>query len=605
MARLKALPTAGVATESSAAAPFDYGFATPLIQAGIVKEIIVKGNVRQSKEGILASMRTKVGQPLNQATLDQDRSDLFDLGYFKAEPNITVRSNPDGTFTVTVEVVENPIIKEIRIVGNSVMTRDQILAVVTLKTGDIFSNREAKITSNSIAALYAKKGYFAEVIDLAYLPESPQTLNIQILETTVTSVTVTGNTRTKKHVLDRLIKTRAGQIFDTNRWVKDLRRVQNTGWFDKVEPKEDVSGGAGQVALGVNVREQHTGQFGLGIQVDPQSSFAGFVRYGDSNWNGTGQSFSSSFTQTLRGGGPSVDFGYGNPFIDSHDTSMNIQLFSRIIYRFTNNAFGGTDLGIGSEYSERRTGGIISFARPLADTITGSISTRFEGVSTNVATELTNGFIQQDGTIASMAFALSRNRRDLDTSPSRGDYATLTVEPGYSNITKVGGLISDQSSLGSSFFTKYVVDYRAYFSPGQRPRTRDKLDDPRRVVAFRVRAGTITGQVPFFEQFFAGGADTVRGYDEDRYWGKNELLTTAEYRYPIQKGFDLIPFLDYGGAWGGYGSVNTFYQTNSFRMHLGYGVGISFRTPLGPIRLDFGIGEKGGARTHFQIATNF
>lgn len=575
------------------------------LQAGIVKEVIVKGNVRQSKEGILATMRTKVGQPLNQATLDQDRANLFDLGVFKAEPQITVKSNPDGTFSITVEVVENPVIKEIRVVGNSVMTREQILAVTTLKVGDIFSNREAAVTSKNISALYAKKGYFAEVVDLAYLTESPQTLNIQILETVVTSVKVTGNTRTKKRVLDHLVKTRAGQIFDTNRWVKDLRRLQNTGWFDKVDPKEDVSGGAGQVALEANVRETHTGQFGLGVQVDPQSSFAGFVRYADTNFLGSGQSISSSFTQGTRGGGPSIDFGYGNPFIDHHDTALNVQVFSRVVYRFTNNAFGGSDLGNGSEYTERRTGSIVGVSRPIGENLTGSISGRFESVTTNVATELTNGFIQQDGTIASAVFGLSNNRRDLDTSPSRGSLLTLSVEPGFSDITKIGGLITDQSTLGSSFFTKYVMDYRLYFSPGQPPRPRDKLDDPRRVVAFRVRAGTITGKIPFFEQFFAGGADTVRGYDEDRYWGKTELLGTAEYRYPLQKGFDLVPFIDYGGAWGGYGTVNTFYQTNSFRMHLGYGIGVSFRTPLGPIRLDFGIGERGHTRTHFQIATSF
>lgn len=574
-------------------------------QTGIVKEIIVKGNAHQSKQAILAAIRTKVGQPLNQSTLDQDKADLFDTGYYKAEPLVTVKPNPDGTVSVTIELVENPAIKEIRIVGNTVISREQILAAVTFKVGDIFSNREAKVTSTNIGQLYAKKGYFAEVIDLNYLPESPQTLNIQILETTVTSVSVTGATRTKKHVLDRLIKTRAGQIFDTNKWVRDLRKLHDTGWFDKVEPREDVSGGAGQIALGANVHEQHTGNFGVGLQVDPQSSFAGFIRYGDSNFNGSGQSVSTSFTQGTRGGGPSIDFGYGNPFIDSRDTSMNVQVFSRVVYRFTNDAFGGSDLGSGSEYTERRTGSILSFTRPIGTTLSASVSTRYEAVKTDVATEVTNGFIQQDGQIASAAFSLINNRKDLDTSPSRGDFFQLSIEPGYSDITRIGGLITDQSTLGHSFFAKYVADYRLYFSPGQKPRTRDKLDDPRHVLAFRLRAGTITGRVPFFEQFFAGGADTVRGYPEDRFWGTNELIGTGEFRLPIQKGFDFIPFVDYGGAWGGYGNVNTFYQTNNFRMHLGYGIGLSFRTPLGPIRLDFGVGEKGVTRTHFQIATNF
>ncbi len=148
------------------------------------------------------------------------------------------------------------------------------------------------------------------------------------------------------------------------------------------------------------------------------------------------------------------------------------------------------------------------------------------------------------------------------------------------------------------------AEYRAYFSSGP-PRPLDELDAPRKTLAFRARVGTIVGPIPFFEQYFAGGADTVRGYDEDRYWGKNTLLTTVEYRFPIQKAFSLILFVDYGGAWGGYGSVNTFTQASGFNMHIGYGPGIAFKTPLGLIRLDLGINEHGGTRTHFQIGPSF
>src|SRR5579862_7551374 len=100
---------------------------------GTVKEISVKGNKVQTTQGILATMRTKVGAQFNQATLDLDRETLFDLGVFKAEPNIVAIQNPDGTFSITVEVVENPVIKEIRVAGNTVFSRQQILAVTAIK----------------------------------------------------------------------------------------------------------------------------------------------------------------------------------------------------------------------------------------------------------------------------------------------------------------------------------------------------------------------------------------------------------------------------------------------------------------------------------------
>ena len=573
---------------------------------GTVREIAVKGNKVQTTQGILATMRTKVGAQFNQATLDLDRGTLFDLGVFKAEPNIVATQNPDGTYSISVEVVENPVIREIRITGNTVFSRAQILNAITLKPGDILSARAASISSQNITKLYVDKGYYARAIDLNYLSESPQTLNIQILEDTVTAVQITGNTHTKKRVLDHLIKTHPGEAFNVFKWQKDMQRLFNTQWFSKIDPKRDPNTPPAQIALDVAVKETRTANLGVGLQVDPQSSIAGFLRFTDTNVGGSGQSMGAGFTQGTRGGGPSVDLDYANPFIDNHDTSLRVSLYSRVVYRFTNSLFGGNQLPNGAtQYIERHTGATFAFAKLLSKDVSGAATTRIEEVQTaDTNSNNGNGFIQQDGPVFTEAFSLIRDRRDTTVDASRGNYFSASVEPGYSNITRVGGLIADQSYIGWSVFAKFAVEYRQYFTNGK-PRPLDELDAPRKVVAFRIRAATIDGSIPFSEQYFAGGSDTVRGYDEDRYWGKTMLVTNLEYRYPIQKSFNLIGFVDYGGAWGGYGSVNTFTQFAGFNMHLGYGMGIAFKTPLGLIRLDLGVNEHHGTRTHFQIGPSF
>ena len=604
---LCALGTAAFAEASG----FDTVFkmdAAPLNQvAGIVKDITVKGNVRQTTQGILATMRTKVGRPFSQAVLDQDRQTLFDLGVFKAQPNMIATQNPDGTYSISVEVAENPEIKEIRITGNTVFSTKQIMAASTIKVGDILSARAAAITATNIETMYSNKGYYARVVDLNYLPDSPQTLNLQILETTVSTITVTGNTRTKKRVLDRLIKTRPGEPFNGFKWQKDMQRMFNSGWFEKIDPKPDRTSNPGQVAWDVAVKEAKSGNFGLGVQVDPTSSFAGFIRYTDSNFKGTGQSVGAGFTEGTRGGGPSVDIDYGNPFIDNRDTSIRVTLYSRVVYRFTNSLFGGSSLpNLANQYIERRTGSIVGFTRPVSSDLTASITARAEQVNTsNISSTNGNGFLQQDGQVATLAFGLSRDRRDTTVDASRGYYLSGSIEPGYSNITEAGGLIANQSYLGSSGFVKFFAEYRGYFTR-QPPRSIEALDDPRKVLALRLRAGTIVGPIPFFEQYFAGGTDTVRGYDEDRFWGKSTFLSTLEYRYPLQKAFSLIGFADYGGAWGGYGSVNSFTQSTIPKLFFGYGVGLAFKAgPLGTIRIDIGINPHGGTRTYFQIGPPF
>jgi outer membrane protein insertion porin family len=225
-------------------------------------------------------------------------------------------------------------------------------------------------------------------------------------------------------------------------------------------------------------------------------------------------------------------------------------------------------------------------------------------VTNDLNTTNLSGFIKQDGIVGVLTFGFTQNRRDVDIDPSRGDWFRLQFEPGFSDITSIGGSVLDPTILGQHPFYKYSAEFRTYFT-NQAPRDVNHLDAPRRVLAFRVFYGSISGKTPFFEQYFAGGSETIRGYDEDRFWGNQTLVSNLELRIPVQKAFSIVGFVDYGGAWGGYGSVNQFTQSNKFNLHVGYGIGFSFRTPLGPLRLDLGFDERGRSRTHFLIGTSF
>jgi outer membrane protein insertion porin family len=570
---------------------------------GVITDIVVTGNKNVSKEAILAHMRTKVGQPYLQSQLDQDKAAIENLGFFKA---VDVRGTPleASNWRVTVNVSEYPIVKELRVVGNTVVPTEKILKVVTVQVGQPFNVTAQKPSGDAIEKLYNDKGYFARVEELAPMEDSPGTVSIAIRELKVNTVGVQGNSRTKNRVMRRLIKTKPGEAYNIRKWDDDLRRIYGTQWFDKIDPVEKQTEDGYGMDLLVNVKEARTGQAVLGVTVDPRSSFAGQARLADTNFNGTGQSVSVGFQQAISGGGPSVDLDYTNPYSDNRDTSLSVSLYSRLLYRFTGSGFGTNSSPTDTRYTERRTGGAIGLGRPIGERVTGNLGFKFEGIKTsNLNTTNTNGFIQQDGTEGVFSLGVNRNRRDVDIDPSRGDWLNMLVEPGFSHINQVGGAIPDTSILGAHTFVRNSLEYRAYLT-NQPPRGR-QLDAPRRVLAFRARFGQISGKVPFFEQFFAGGSDSIRGYQDDRFWGSKMLLTSLEYRYPLQKAFNLVGFIDYGGAWGGYGTVNEFTQYNKFRLHLGYGIGVGFKTPLGPIRLDFGINEKRGTRTHFLIGTSF
>lgn len=590
-------------------------------QPSVIKEIVIQGNARVSKEAILSAMRTKVGQPFVQDSLDRDKQSLTDMGFFSG---VDVRGTPlgaGGSWQVTVNVAEWPEIKEFRVTGNTVVSTAEILKAIAphMKPGDVFNLNARQQARNAIRSLYEKKSYFlAGITDFAPLPDSPSTINLAVLETTVGSVGIIGNKHTKEWVMRRLVKTRSGEAFNIQKWASDIRRLSNTRWFDSVvplNPEEDL----GKVNLTAEVKEAKTGMFNVGVQMDPQNTLAGLLRLSETNLQGTGQSVGLNLLQATGGGGLSADLDYTNPFYDSKDTSLRAAIYSKVNYHWAGSIFGsGSTPTSDNRYIERRTGVSLGFTRPINDDLSVGVSARYEGVRTedflityykdtygnyiidpNTGQKIEEPYIRQDGTLGIVSLGATLNRRDVDLDPSRGDWTQVSVEPGFSRITAAGPY---GAAPGDYSFVRSVFEYRKYITD-QKPRQR--LDDPRRVLALRLKYGVISGTVPFFEQFFAGGVDTIRGYTDDRYWGTQTLLSTAEVRLPVQSSLSLIGFVDYGGAWGGFGSISDYTQSNKFKLHMGYGAGVSFKTPYGPIRLDLGFDENGKSRTHFMIGTTF
>lgn len=579
-------------------------------QAGqTIRSITVRGNQNISTAAIEAAMlKLQVGKPFSRADVSEDEQRVAAMGWFRDAKILTRESSPTEV-EIVVEVVENPVVREFRILGNTVLKTDRIAEIVARSQtiGQVYNLRNARIIRDAITEAYSKEGYFVQLLALEPDQEVPGALLVSVLEPTVGDIKLIGLGRTKTKTIERFMKTKPGQPFSLVQWQRDLEELYVTNWFEKIEPAPpSATDKPGVFNLAVDFTEARTAQIGAGVALDPNSRLVGNLFYSDSNFRGSGQSVSTNVSQATAGGGPSLELGYNNRFYDAKDTTFSAQLFSKVVYNFTGS--GADPLGGGgrsSDFSERRTGLGVTFSRPVSKTYRATLGLSAQNINTiNKNLGPNTEFIQQDGDLVYLQMAVDYDTRRPSQEPWGGQFIRLLLEPGYSNITRIGGNVAtDTQVLGAKSFIRSSLEYRQYWSRPLKPN--EPFDKPRPVVAFRARYAQLTGTVPFFEQLFVGGSNSLRGYDAQRFWGNQSFLSSLEYRYPLQKSFNLIAFVDYGGAWGGYGRLRDFTQSSTPKMQLGYGLGAAFRTPLGPIRIDFAFNQNGGNKTHFFFGTSF
>ncbi|MBS1713628.1 MAG: BamA/TamA family outer membrane protein [Armatimonadetes bacterium] len=581
-------------------------------QAGsTVKSVTVRGNQNVTSDAIMAAMKIKVGRPLVQKDLLDDEASVRNMGFFK---DVKMLSRPvsESEAEVIVEVAEYPVVREVRVVGNSVLKTEDVTKIATTAqaTGQVWNNRNAKAISDAVAKAYEDKGYMGVQFDkLGPDDSSPGTLLISIVEPKVREIKLIGLKRTQEKVIRRIMRTKPGKTLSAKDWRRDIEELYYTYWFenDGVKPAiPEPTDVPGEYNLAIEFKEARTGLLNAGIALDPQSRLVGTLSYSDSNFLGRGQSVGIQLAQATVGGGPSAEVAFGNRFYDSRDTSMNVQLFSRVVYNFTGagvDPFGGNEST--GKFDERRTGASVTFSRPMKD-FRATVGVRGQNIKTlNLNPGPTDEFIQQDGDLVTFELGAAYDTRQPSVEPYKGELLQLTVSPGYSNITSIGGNVKNYTDvLGQNFYVKSNIEYRKFWS--KRLPLDAPIDQPRPVVAFRAKYGMLSGTAPFFEQQFVGGAESLRGYQNQRFWGNQSFLTTLEYRQPVQKSFNVIGFVDYGGAWGGYGQIKDFDQSSKPRLRLGYGVGVGFRVPqLGTIRIDFAFNQEGQNRTHFSFGSSF
>jgi len=543
-----------------------------------VTSINVTGNTTVPEATIMGAVKLKPGEALTADKVKQDMQAIYELGTF-----FDVVSNfnevPEGV-QVVYTVMENPVLQEIIIKGNTKVSSDKLSSMLTVKTGSILNSKALNENVRSIETYYHDQGYIlTKVSDVAM--GTGGVLTITINEGMLEGIEVKGNEKTKTHVITREMKLKPNQPFNVKDAKRSMQKVYNLGYFEDVNMKLNPGKEPNAIVLETTVVEQKTGRFSIGGGYSKSDGMIGIIELGDDNFRGTGDKVKFHWEFGGSASNKNYEISYNRPWLDDKQTSLGFSFYD-MTNEYTDYDDDGNET---ASYDKRRKGFDITLGRPQGEYVQNYITLKqrkdeyVEWVSgDNYETDqeyIDENYLENNfGTTRSISLMRVYDSRDNVFSPTEGNRVALTAE--------FAG-----KALGGDFnYNKYTAETRNYLKVGHA-----------QVVALRGTVGYADGKMPDSGRFAVGGSDTLRGYRDDQFKGNKMLAATAEYRFPIAKKVEGVAFTDVGKAWTGEG-----YKLNDLEASVGVGIRVS--TPIGPIRLDYAQGSQGG-RSHFSFGGQF
>ena len=563
----------------------------------LITGLSISGVTAEQQANLLPILTEKVGDTVSVDGVFKDVTNLGNTGYF-SEVNPVFTSVPEGVkldFAVTV----NPVTTSVSFEGNTVYSSEVLTKFMDIQPGQVLNSVSVGQKVQGINAAYARDGYMLAHVDGVRVDDQG-VLHIHIVEGIVEDIIPAGNKKTRNKVITREFVQKKGKPFNKFLVRRSVERVYNLGFFDDVNvrmlPGEQDPN---NVIIEIDVLEHKTGTITLGAGYSKSDGLMGIVEFGEDNLRGTGDKFKVHWEIGGKKKYKNYQISYLKPWIDSKGTSLGFSFFNRED-EYTDYNEDGNEV---AEYNKKSRGFNISFGRQTGEYTRDYLTlesrkdtykwddddssgfrydknagkgTNWDNGSYNFASDnyVKNNF----GRINSVTWQKVYDSRDNIYEPTRGRRISYTTQwAGH--------------GLGGDFdFYKFTAEARMYKKLGAK-----------NVLAFRARGGFIQGDAPYSQLFTLGGADSLRGYEDDQFRGKYMYNATLEFRFPIVKKVSGVLFTDIGDAWD---APNVTWYNSKKTFNYGVGAGVRITTPIGPVKLDYGVGKHKN-KFHFSFGTQF
>ena len=580
---------------------------------GSVSTVRFEGNTHFSDRVLRKQMKTrqktlfsfvdKSGR-LDETQLQDDLQKVREFyqnhGYIDvAVRDVTKQRTSSGALQIVIAIDEGPQyhVGKLTFVGYKVTTEQKLRAVVKMKEGSVYSAKAIKDDAKALADAYGSGGY----VDLTIVPETSQAHD-RLIDITykidegqrsyVERISISGNTRTKDKVIRREVLIAPGDIFNTVRVETSKKRLENLGYFSKVDTFPVDTEVEGRKYLDIQVEEKRTGSLNFGAGFSTVDSLIGFIEltqgnFDITNWpslTGGGQ----KFRIRLQGGTErkDVELALTEPWFMDRPISVGF------------NAFYHEANYLSSIYDQRSYGFSLDVRKGIRPFLYGSLSYRLESIDTfNVALSASPELIAETGPSTKSVFSanLTWDRRDnpfLTRSGERITYTWWVAGPG-----------------GTEQIYGFDVEASKYWRLPW-----DTILLINAEVAGVDRWGDQTKLVKIYDRLFLGGSNNLRGFDfrdvgpkdhnGEPLGGQSMARATIEWTFPIVEKARGALFYDTG-------FVNTNpwdYNFNNVASDIGFGLRLDL--PIGPLRVDYGIplqqaGNHGSGKFNFNVGYQF
>ncbi|MEO1431364.1 MAG: BamA/TamA family outer membrane protein [Cyanobacteria bacterium J06633_8] len=613
----------------------------------LVSEVLVRSEsgqlTPQLQEQVYRVIRTQPGRTTTRSQLQEDINAIFGTGFF-SNVQVAPQDTPLGV-RVSFVVQPNPVLQKVQINANpgtkvpSVLPEKTVDEVFSKQYGQILNLRELQEGIKELVKKYQDQGYvLANVIGAPQVsPDGVVTL--QLAEGVVEDIRVQfrnkdGETtnedgkpvkgRTQNYIVERELELKPGNVFNRNTVQRDLQRVFGLGLFEDVNVSLDPGDDPSKVDVIVNVVERNSGSIAAGAGISSASGLFGTISYQEQNLNGRNQDLGAELQVGVRE--LLFDLRFTDPWIagDPYRTSYTVNAFRR---RSISLIFDGDDEEIetfeqgnlaNTDAQDRprvvRTGGGVNFNRPLnknpykksewvasaglqyqrVNITDGDGDTRSQGqvfcddpsqvpeIECDTPIELSESRTGEDDLFL-VKLGASRDKRNNPLQPTKGSLLRLGIDQ---SVPIGQGTIAMTKLRGS--YSQYIPVDLTNFTKGAE------------TLAFNFQAGTVLGDLPPYEAFSLGGSNSVRGYDEGALSsGRSYVEASVEYRFPLFSVLSGALFVDVGSDLGT--TTRPAEVLNKNGTGVGYGLGVRVQSPLGPIRIDYGLNDDGDSRINFGI----